>query len=194
MTAAKTTYLLFCNLNHNAHCKHTCPRACENMLTYYHVRQKLFIIAPSILFFLFSDQLTKVIAKSYLQNQEPLHLFNGIITFSYIENPFGFLGILTHFPDNIRPFFLVLGVFILLIALLSYALMSKKITRIKLLCLSMIVAGGISNLVDRLIQEIGVIDYMSFGFGTFRTGLCNLADVYILFGSFLLGFLIAKTL
>lgn len=160
----------------------------------FHIRQKLSILLPSVLFFLLSDQITKFIAKSSLQGQEPILFFNGAITFSYIENPFGFLGILTHFPDNIRPFFLVLGVFILLIALLSYALMSKKITRIKLLCLSMIVAGGISNLVDRLIQEIGVIDYMSFGFGTFRTGLCNLADVYILFGSFLLGFLIAKTL
>jgi signal peptidase II len=44
-----------------------------------------------------------------------------------------------------------------------------------------------SNLVDRLLFEGGVIDFLSIGIGGFRTGIFNLADVYILVGSFVIG-------
>jgi signal peptidase II len=50
-----------------------------------------------------------------------------------------------------------------------------------------VVGGGISNLVDRLLYDDGVIDFLSIGVGSFRTGIFNLADVYILVGSFVIG-------
>jgi signal peptidase II len=56
-----------------------------------------------------------------------------------------------------------------------------------------VIGGGISNLLDRLIQDGGVTDFLSVGFGEFRTGIFNLADVYILLGSFILGYYIFST-
>ena len=47
--------------------------------------------------------------------------------------------------------------------------------------LSLVWAGGFSNLVDRLAYG-KVFDFFNFGFGTFRTGTSNLADVAILAG------------
>lgn len=158
------------------------------------IRQRLYIISPTICFFIFCDQVTKFVAKYLLQGNEPVLFLDGIITFSYVENPFGFLGILTHIPENIRSFALLFGVLLLLIVVISYTLISNNLSRAHIFYLSLIGAGGTSNLLDRLVQQTGVIDYISFGYGTMRTGLFNLADIYILFGSFFLGFLIAKTL
>ncbi len=43
----------------------------------------------------------------------------------------------------------------------------------------MVAAGGISNLIDRMIYEEGVIDFVSIGIGNFRTGIINLTEKYI---------------
>jgi signal peptidase II len=45
----------------------------------------------------------------------------------------------------------------------------------------MFLAGGISNLVDRI--ALGrVIDFLNVGIGPFRTGIFNVADVAIMAG------------
>jgi signal peptidase II len=51
------------------------------------------------------------------------------------------------------------------------------------------VAGGISNLFDRVVQG-SVIDFMHVGVGSVRTGIFNVADLAILLG----GILMATTL
>ena len=45
----------------------------------------------------------------------------------------------------------------------------------------MVVAGGISNLVDRIAMG-SVIDFLNVGVGPFRTGIFNVADVAIVTG------------
>ena len=158
------------------------------------VQQKLFILVPTSLFCILTDQVSKFIAKTVLDNQEQVPLLGGWLTFSYIENPYGFLGILTQVDIGPRQAMLLFGVLVLLFIVILYILRSSALTKPHLIYLSMILGGGMSNLLDRFIQNIGVIDYMSFGYGSIKTGLCNLADIYILIGGFLLGFLITKNL
>ena len=158
------------------------------------VRQKLFILIPTTFFCILTDQTSKFIAKTILASQDTVSLFDGWLIFSYIENPYGFLGILTQLEHAPRQILLIFGVIVLLFCVMLYILRSTTLTRPTLIYLSMIFGGGISNLLDRFIQNIGVIDYMSFGYGSIRTGLCNLADIYILLGGFFLGFLITKNL
>jgi signal peptidase II len=48
--------------------------------------------------------------------------------------------------------------------------------------LSLILGGGISNLIDRLVRDHRVIDFMIVGFGWLKTGVFNVADVAITAG------------
>ena len=46
--------------------------------------------------------------------------------------------------------------------------------------------GGLSNLIDRLIYDGRVTDFLNVGIGSLRTGIFNLADMAILAGALLL--------
>lgn len=48
---------------------------------------------------------------------------------------------------------------------------------------SLVLAGGLGNLLDRLIYDGRVIDFMNLGIGSLRTGIFNVADVCITIGS-----------
>jgi signal peptidase II len=46
----------------------------------------------------------------------------------------------------------------------------------------LVAAGGAGNLVDRLVRDGHVIDFMNLGLGQVRTGIFNVADVQIMVG------------
>jgi signal peptidase II len=48
--------------------------------------------------------------------------------------------------------------------------------------LVLFVAGGASNLIDRILQG-RVVDFLNVGVGTLRTGVFNVADVAIMAGA-----------
>ena len=48
--------------------------------------------------------------------------------------------------------------------------------------LSVILAGGLGNLVDRWFHDGSVVDFVSLGVGELRTGIFNLADIAIIAG------------
>lgn len=53
---------------------------------------------------------------------------------------------------------------------------------------SLIVGGGIGNLIDWTFNNGAVIDFMNFGVGNLRTGIFNIADVAIMLGEGMLIF------
>ncbi|HWO14092.1 MAG TPA: signal peptidase II, partial [Polyangiaceae bacterium] len=46
----------------------------------------------------------------------------------------------------------------------------------------LVAAGGAGNLVDRVVRDGRVIDFMNLGLGPVRTGIFNVADVQIMVG------------
>lgn len=147
------------------------------------------IIFPLLLVFIIStDQYLKVLARGLLKTSETISLFGDTIRFTLIENHGGFLGIVSSLPENIRFFLLNICVFGLLLVCLAYLFFYKKRCVRHSLPLAFVTGGGISNLLDRLFHSGGVTDFVSIGMGSLRTGIFNLADVYILAGSFVLGF------
>jgi signal peptidase II len=46
-----------------------------------------------------------------------------------------------------------------------------------------IVGGGMGNLIDRIINNFFVIDFLNFGIGSLRTGILNIADISVTFGA-----------
>lgn len=135
-----------------------------------------------------TDQYTKLLANRLIPVSDEISLFNGILQFSLIQNYGGFLGIVNSLPENIRFFLLHICVSLLLLSCLIYLFIYKKRTARSDILLAIITGGGTSNLLDRFFQNGGVTDFLSIGIGNFRTGIFNLADVYILTGSFILGY------
>jgi signal peptidase II len=54
--------------------------------------------------------------------------------------------------------------------------------RLALLGVSVFVAGGVSNLLDRIVYG-NVIDFMNVGVGPLRTGIFNVADMAVILGA-----------
>lgn len=147
------------------------------------------LIPTLILLTICSDQITKYVARNLLVSREEIHLFSGLVKLSLVENHGGFLGIVSDFPAEFRFFFLNICVALLLIGCLIYLFrFSRHSAPRNRIPLAIITGGGLSNLLDRLYGDGGVTDFLIIGAGYLQTGIFNLADVFILSGSFFLGF------
>ena len=47
---------------------------------------------------------------------------------------------------------------------------------------AMIISGGIGNIIDRILYDRHVPDFMNLGINNFRTGIFNFADVFVSVG------------
>jgi signal peptidase II len=132
------------------------------------------------------DQTTKYMATSALESMEVHSYFNDFVRLQYAENPGGMLSFGAELPESVRFWFLTVFVGLVLLGILIYLLVNRHISVVQTVALTCIVAGGFSNLLDRLLHEGHVIDFLNIGVGTIRTAIFNLADVVILLGAFLL--------
>jgi signal peptidase II len=139
-----------------------------------------------ILFILLScvgcDQATKTIARQNLPKSEFISLLNDTLRLQYVENSGAFLGLGANIPEKIRSWVLILLVGIFLSGMLIFLLIQKHLTKNQIIALSLIVGGGIGNLIDRIFNQCRVADFMNMGIGSLRTGIFNVADVVITFG------------
>ncbi|MEQ1665716.1 MAG: signal peptidase II [Bdellovibrionales bacterium] len=141
----------------------------------------------SLLFFIFAfDQLTKFWAIEKLMGNSPTVFLNGLFQFVYAENPGAFLGLGGAWPRELRFVVFALVVFLGLGGMLWY-LVKKETLMMNVLAYTFILAGGVGNLWDRVFHEDGhVIDFMLIDvWGPLRTGVFNVADVFIVIGVFL---------
>ena len=100
------------------------------------------------------------------------------------------MGLGAAIPENIR--FWVFSVFValFLIIMFFYLVFSKSFTARQIFILSVILGGGMGNLIDRLMNDGRVADFMNVGIGPVRTGIFNVADLYITFGAIYLVWLL----
>ncbi|WP_419175135.1 signal peptidase II [Desulfosediminicola sp.] len=141
------------------------------------------------------DQVSKGYARNTLPGLPPFTAPGGVIRFDYVENSAGFLGFLLAVPEPLRGIVLTVGVGLLLLAFTVIVLRyQQRLSIAQITVASLILAGGTSNLIDRLINNGGVIDFIAITLGPFSTGIFNLADIYILGGGFYLGYSLARLL
>lgn len=120
------------------------------------------------------DQLFKFWAIEYLKPVSTHAIFEDILHFTYVENTGAAFGI---FSGNV--IFLIIITSIAILASI-FLIFYKKITSKILICsLSLVIAGGIGNLVDRIFRGY-VVDYVDFRFINFA--VFNLADVFVVVG------------
>lgn len=133
-----------------------------------------------------SDQAAKHIARVLLHDRFPVSLLHDCVRFQYAENPGIMLSIGAALSPAARFWIFVVALGLLLISMLVYVLLSKELDRMQTVAWSLIVSGGLGNLVDRLTRNGVVIDYVSIGVGIVRTAVFNIADVLVFAGVFLL--------
>jgi signal peptidase II len=129
------------------------------------------------------DQATKFWAMTHLMGQNAVLYFNGMFQFVYAENPGAFLGLGGAWSREMRFVIFALIVFFGLGGMLWYLLKKEKL-KLNLFAYTFILAGGFGNLWDRVFHDDGhVIDFMLIELGgPFRTGVFNVADVFIVIG------------
>jgi len=133
------------------------------------------------------DQVTKSAAQKHLTSSQPVYLLGDVLRFQHSRNKGAILGLGADLPDALRFWLLIVGVGIVLIGTLWFVWVSQEMSHpMGLLGGSMIVGGGFSNLIDRLLNDGKVVDFMNVGVGALRTGIFNLADVAIMTGTGLL--------
>lgn len=130
------------------------------------------------------DRVTKHYALVNLAGMPGQSYLGDTIRLDYHENAGGFMSAGATWRPEIRAvvFQLANGVFLLGTLLLAVRLQWSRLAAVGLI---LFVAGGLSNLIDRMAMG-SVIDFMNVGIGSFRTGIFNVADVAILAGVALL--------
>jgi len=130
------------------------------------------------------DRVTKHYAMIELAGT-PTHSYLGdTVRLDYHENPGGFLSTGADWDAGTRAivFQVANGAFLLVALAMAFRYQWSRFAAAGLM---LFVAGGLSNLIDRM--AIGtVIDFMNVGIGPFRTGIFNVADVAIMAGTALI--------
>jgi signal peptidase II len=126
------------------------------------------------------DRVTKHIAATTLSGTPSRSFLADTIRLEYVENTGAFLSLGADWPLPARTALLGIGNAVLLFALAVTAIRLHW-PRSTLLGLALFVAGGASNLLDRLAYG-KVVDFMNVGVGPLRTGIFNIADFAIVLG------------
>lgn len=127
------------------------------------------------------DRVTKHVAATTLSKAPGQSFLADTFRLEYVENTGAFLGLGADWPRPVRTAVFGLGNALLLIALPLIA-RRQRWPRLALLGVALFVAGGASNLVDRITHGM-VIDFMNVGIGSLRTGIFNVADMAIIIGA-----------
>jgi len=128
------------------------------------------------------DRLTKILAVGMLRGKSPIGFFHNTFVLIYTENSGAFLGLGSNWLAPIK-YTIFIGIPLLVcIVFFLYCCVREK-NRLRAILIVTIVAGGVSNLFDRLFNGFSVIDFMNFGIGSVRTGILNVADLSVTFGA-----------
>jgi signal peptidase II len=132
------------------------------------------------------DQTTKHFARTELGQSGSTVLAGGFVQLILSENPGAFLSLGGTLPQAVRLALLTVGVSLGLTFLLAYLVRAAKLRWIGFLGLALIWAGGMSNLIDRLLRHGLVTDFIFVQIGPLHTGIFNVADMTIVTGAVLL--------
>lgn len=124
-----------------------------------------------------ADYFTKLLAVSRLQGEDPVPLWRGVLRFSYVENRGAAWGML----ENHRWVFMLFSA--LAIVVIVIYLIRRDPPLSLFLSLSLILSGGVGNMIDRTFRGY-VVDFIEFYL--FEFPVFNLADCFVVVGAGLL--------
>jgi signal peptidase II len=147
---------------------------------------RLTLVAAVLLCSVGCDQVAKRLARASLASSPPVSLLDDLVRFELAQNRGAFLSLGEGLPSLARYLLFVVLVGGALVLTLVFTLRLRGANPIQLVALSLLTGGGLGNLIDRLIHDGAVVDFVSIGIGPLRTGIFNVADAAISLGVLLL--------
>src|SRR4051794_36624171 len=121
------------------------------------------------------DQASKAIARTHLALGESHAFLGGVFQIVHVENTGAFLGIGANLPEWVR-IAVFQGAICLVILALLWAVAFRRGSRPwQVVGFSLLAASGIGNLIDRVLFDGRVTDFLNTGVGSLRTGIFNVA-------------------
>ncbi|MBW2312625.1 MAG: signal peptidase II [Deltaproteobacteria bacterium] len=145
-------------------------------------RARFALFATILLFAGGCDHATKQIARDALGGAPVISLAADTVRFQLTENRGGFLSLGASLPAGLRHIFFLGIAPLALLAVAIPVLRARSPSFWPTFALALVAGGGLANWVERLVNDGAVTDFVSLGVGSLRTGIFNLADVFVMAG------------
>jgi signal peptidase II len=151
-----------------------------------HAIPKIILILMIVVIFVGCDQTTKAIAQHHLKYASPIYFWKGFIQLHYAENEGGFLSLGSTLPRQVRKTATVIATIVVVTGLFGLIIYAQRLKIFSLVTYSMLIAGALGNLIDRLLREGRVIDFVTIGTEQVHTGIFNVADLLLITGALMM--------
>jgi signal peptidase II len=148
--------------------------------------QRIAVVTLTLLCCVGCDQMSKSAARFLLASGDAQSFLGDSLRLQLVENPGSFLSLGASLPEHFRFALFTAAVAALLIGLVAASLFARRLQPWRVVALALVAGGGISNLIDRLLYNGRVTDFLNVGIGGLRTGIFNVADMAIMAGALLL--------
>ena len=143
----------------------------------------IFILGAAVIIVL--DQITKAAIAARFSMHESYAIIDGFFNLVYIMNPGAAFGFLAGASATFRYIFFIGITVLALVLIIFYLLKSKPHNILIVLSLTMIFAGAVGNMIDR-IRFGSVVDFLDVYVGTWHWPAFNVADSAISIGAALM--------
>ncbi|HCL57761.1 MAG TPA: signal peptidase II [Spirochaetia bacterium] len=125
------------------------------------------------------DRVTKLLADSFLAGKGSIHLIGNFFILLYAQNRGAFLSMGDEMSQPLWVLFFLIIPILAVVIFSVFVFKTKQNSSYYRFIWTLLTSGAVGNLIDRFFYG-KVTDFMNMGFGTtLRTGIFNLADVYI---------------
>ncbi len=151
---------------------------------------RIILIVAIVTIGLVLDHASKLWAIQSLKDTGGHSYLGDVFRLQYAENTGAFLSLGSALSASLR-FWLLTGLNSIILGIVAVVLMTRKSLLPSMVwALSLILSGGVGNLIDRIFRDGRVVDFMNMGIPwgpiQVRTGIFNVADVAIMLGLFII--------
>ena len=125
------------------------------------------------LIFIIIDFVIKIIVDKCMNIYDAIKVIPNFFNIMYVRNTGAAFSIM----DNSRVLFIVIGI-VALYLIWRFLIKDKDLNKYYIVIYSMLIAGIIGNMIDRIIYGY-VIDYLSFNIFGYSFPVFNIADIFI---------------
>ena len=155
-------------------------------------RKRNLLITTIVFLSIALDQISKIWVRNNFESYIENSIIGDVFTLIKVENTGAFLGMGSELSETLRILLLIVLPIIVLISITIYTYIDKELDKISIIGFSLIIGGGIGNIFDRIVYG-SVTDFFYLDFGSiFKTGIFNIADMFVTTGMILILYPIVK--
>ncbi len=144
-----------------------------------------------ILFWVAVDQAVKAVISGMVELYESRPVIPGFFNITKVHNKGAIFGAFSQTGSNTVFLFLTAASFLALVFVVYFFIKTPPAERLMKVSLSLILAGALGNLLDRIVRGY-VVDFLDFYAGKWHWPFFNVADSCITIGAFLMLFIFLR--